>query len=66
MPYTQNLTQDGFVRLARKHGTEKILFGSDSPWAKQEDYLQFLLSCDFTEEEKKQIAGENAAALLAL
>ncbi len=64
MPYTENLLPEQFVRLARKHGTDRILFGSDSPWARQEEYLAFLMSCPFSKEEKNQIAGENAAALL--
>ena len=64
MPYQQNLDPDRFVRLARKHGTDRILFGTDFPWANQEEYLGFLNSCGLTRQERENILGANAQKLL--
>ena len=38
-PYiSYNLHPKDFVRLVRKHGTDKILFGTDSPWENQQGF----------------------------
>lgn len=64
-PYrAYNMADEDFVRLARKHGIERILFGSDSPWAEQRETLAHFLTLGLTEEEKRKILGENARALL--
>ena len=64
--YHYNLTQEDFVRLVRKHGADHVLFGSDSPWADQTDYLGRLLDMPLTDVEKEAILGINAAKLLEL
>jgi predicted TIM-barrel fold metal-dependent hydrolase len=53
------------LRIIRKHGVEKILFGSDSPWFDQGDALRWLLRLPLTDSEKECIAGKNALNLLA-
>lgn len=63
---TTNTDNEQFVRIARKHGIEKILFATDSPWEDQKDYIDRINSMALTETEKKQILGENAANLLSL
>jgi hypothetical protein len=55
---------DAFLRLARKHGTERILFGSDSPWFEPTDDLRWLESAGFTAGELERILHKNAEALL--
>lgn len=54
-------------RFVERHGAERILFGTDSPWSSQGDDLAFLLSRPYlTARDKERIAGGNAAALLGL
>ncbi|MCD8326583.1 MAG: amidohydrolase [Lachnospiraceae bacterium] len=60
------LSDEQFLRIVRKHGSENILFGTDSPWKDQQDYLRQLHQMDLTETELRQIRGENAARLLGL
>lgn len=59
-----NLSDEDFVRLARKHGTEKILFATDYPWADQDEYVKIVQGMKLTDEEKEQIFSGNALALL--
>ena len=35
----------------KKHGTDKILFGTDSPWENQQDYVKRISHMDFTKEQ---------------
>lgn len=53
-----------FRRICRKHGAGRLLFASDSPWVGQEETLRCLQEMQLTEEENRQILGENALGLL--
>jgi predicted TIM-barrel fold metal-dependent hydrolase len=53
------------LRILRKHGVERILFGSDSPWFDQGDTLKWLLRLPLTDTEKECITVKNALNLLA-
>lgn len=65
--YSQcTLTDDAFVRIARKHGMNKLLFATDSPWQSQKRYAERFGTFDFTETELSQFFYENAASLLDL
>ncbi len=55
-----------FLRIARDHGTDKILFGTDSPWSRADREIAALRALPLTEKEKNAILGGNAARLLAL
>lgn len=55
-----------FVELVRKHGAEKVLFGTDTPWSSQRENLEWIRGCSLTEAEKRMILGENAAGLLGV
>lgn len=63
---TMNLEEDQFLRIIRKHGTDKILFATDSPWEDQSDYLNRIHKMALSDAESKQILGDNAAKLLGL
>ena len=54
------------VKLIRRHGTDKILFGTDSPWGGQKETLKILETSGLTENELKKIEWENGARLLSL
>lgn len=62
--WTRNLSDEEFIRIARKHGIDKILFATDSPWADQEEYVGRIQAMDLTTEEKEAVLGRNAKELL--
>lgn len=53
-----------FLRLVRRFGTERILFGTDSPWSSQAQSLARIRSLPFSEQELSAILGGNALRLL--
>ena len=60
------LSEDAFVRIAKKHGTDRILFATDSPWSDQQTSLQQIRALPLSGEEKEKILGGNAQRLLEL
>ncbi|KPK85361.1 MAG: hypothetical protein AMJ81_03720 [Phycisphaerae bacterium SM23_33] len=60
------LSADRFVQMARAHGVDRVLFGTDSPWAGQAEDLQKIRALPFTPEELDKILYRNAARLLGL
>ena len=62
--YAQNLLPEQFVHLVRKHGSDRVLFGTDSPWQDQRHYIELMQTCGLTEDELAAVMGGNAAALL--
>lgn len=58
------MTNEEFVSLCRHLGCEKILFGTDCPWADQKTDVERFLSLPLTEEEKQAILYGNAARIL--
>ncbi len=66
-PYGQCvLSDDAFVRIAKKHGMNRVLFATDSPWQEQKRYLERFRSLPFTKEEQDLFFYKNAADLLQL
>lgn len=60
------IPEEQFVRMVRNHGVEKILFGTDSPWAGQKEFVDYMKQCPLTEEEKERIFSQNALELLGI
>lgn len=58
------ISDEQLVRIIRKHGAEKILFGTDCPWSGQKESIGRIGRLPLTEREKKLILGENAETLL--
>ena len=54
------------VRLIRKHGVEKVLFGTDYPLTHHKEELARFEALGLTETEKRLILFENAKRLLKL
>lgn len=50
----------------RAHGSEKVLFATDSPWAEQKRFVDVMEKMDITEEERENIMGKNALKLLGM
>ncbi len=58
------MAEEQFIRLVRRFGAERVLFGTDSPWADQKTALADFLALPLSEQEKTQILGGNAASLM--
>lgn len=54
------------LKIIRNHGMDRILFGSDLPFAQQRKDIEAILQLDITQKEKDQILGGNASLLLGL
>lgn len=55
-----------FARLIRRHGAEKVIFGSDSPWRGQGKEVTAIKSLHPSDTEKELIFHKNAEQLLNL
>lgn len=53
-------------KIIEKHGADKILFGSDSPWENPKRTLEFVNSLDIPEESKEKIKYKNAVRLFTI
>jgi len=51
-------------RICEKHGTDFILFGSDSPWHKPSDDIHVINHLNLSDREREKIFWENAVKLL--
>ena len=60
------LTGEEFVKIVHAFGTERVLFGTDSPWSSQRDTLRDIDSLPFIDAEKAAILYDNAAKLLEI
>jgi len=54
------------VAMIRRHGTDRVLFGTDWPWARQDEAFERLASLPLEPDELDQIAWSNATKLLGL
>lgn len=55
-----------FVNLVKKHGSDRILFGSDSPWSDQTECIDILKNTGLSDTDLAKIMGINAKNLLNL
>jgi predicted TIM-barrel fold metal-dependent hydrolase len=60
------LTPERAGDIIRRHGPDKILFGSDSPWRNQAEAIQFIKELPLSQEAQDKIFYQNAAGLLGL
>ena len=60
------ISEDNFKRLLYKHGDDKILFASDSPWSDISRYVNILQSFRLGGNSEKKILSENARGLLKI
>ncbi len=56
-------SDDQVVRIVRKHGSKRILFGSDAPWQDPADVLERFLGLPFSDEEREDVLWRNAQSL---
>ena len=60
------ISPEQYLRIIRRHGAERILFGSDSPWESPAHTLEGLARLGLSDDEMQRITHDNAAALLGL
>jgi len=61
-----HLDTQQIMQMIRSHGIDKILFGSDFPFAQPKEDIKTIKQLDLSNEERKGIFSENALKLLAL
>jgi len=54
------------ARMMRRHGIDRVIFGTDWPWRSQDAALAFLRGLGLSDAEEQAVRGQNAAALLGL
>jgi predicted TIM-barrel fold metal-dependent hydrolase len=57
-------SHEQFLRIVNKHGADKVLFASDSPWSNAKTEIEHLKALPILESEKKNILCDNAKRLL--
>lgn len=62
----QMLSGERFAEMVRLFGAERILFGTDSPWADQEKCLAMFRQLPLSGEEQESILGKNAERILGI
>jgi hypothetical protein len=60
----RNLDDATLLSLARDHGIDRILFGTDGPWTEAAAEVEYLSGMGFTPPELEAILGRNAQRLL--
>lgn len=60
------IDKEQFVRIVKNHGSEKILFGTDSPWRHQGETVRQLLEVGLSDGELSDIFYKNAKKLLKI
>jgi len=61
---TRLMDPERFARLVRRCGTDRVLFGTDSPWGDQREGVEAIKALPLTQDEKTAILGGNARRLL--
>lgn len=57
---------DGFMKMVKAMGADKLLFGSDSPWSNGGEEIKRIRALPLTDGEKEAILYKNAARLLGM
>lgn len=60
------LSPEQFCHIIRRHGADRVLFGSDSPWSDQKEAVGLLGESGLADKEAAAILGDNAKKLLDL
>ncbi len=58
------MEDEQFIRIVKKHGANRILFASDSPWDSQGGTYEYLKKFNLSDSELNQILYQNAKGLL--
>lgn len=62
----QYITDEQVYRIVEGHGSDRILFATDSPWSGQRETIAWLQSSRLSDNEKEKICELNAMKLLGI
>lgn len=57
-------SHEQFTRIVSEHGSDKILFASDSPWSNAKNEIAVIRTLPISENDKNNILGSNAERIL--
>ncbi len=57
------MDREQFLRMVKNHGSDKVLFGSDSPWETPSRTLEYIKSFSLTDADFDRITYKNALSL---
>ena len=60
------LSKEEFREMISLFTAERVIFGTDCPWAHQDEYVKLMGTLGLAEEEYRKIMGENAAKLIGI
>ena len=60
------LDAEGFMKLVKAFGSDRLLFGSDSPWSDQKDAVEYIKGLPLDDGDNGKILGGNACKLLGI
>jgi len=60
----RRMDKDLLLKIVDKHGSEKILFGTDSPWSDAKLDVEFFKNLPINDEERENIFSRSAQKLL--
>lgn len=60
------LDKEGFMKLVEAFGTDRLLFGSDSPWSDQKEAAEYIKELGLDKSDCDKIMSGNACRLLEL
>ncbi len=55
-----------FVKMIRAFGSQRVIFGTDSPWDSQKNMVERISSLPLSDDEKTNILSKNALRLLEI
>lgn len=58
------IKDETFLDILKKHGADRILFATDSPWSGQKETLEFLRGLAMDKKDLQKILGQNAEKLV--
>lgn len=59
-------SKEQFLRIAEKHGADKILFASDSPWSNAKTEIEQIKALPLPEKDINAVLGGNAKRILKI
>lgn len=62
--YSLKCHDELMLKIIRKHGSDRILFGSDCPWAPSDEVYKKIDSLPLSDDDKENIFHKNAQRLL--
>ena len=60
------LSREQFLRMVRRHGADRILFATDSPWSGQRQMVAAIRDSGLEKKEQEAVLGGNARELLGI